>query len=403
MHIVVSRLTLAVLVAIASPALAHDGPHDQKKVACAGHGLECAAVATSAFAPDGTLWTVWAANDRVAVSNSKDGGTTFAPAVLLPATELSLDNGPDARPRIAIGSTGEIYVTFAARDAKYNGTADVARSVDGGRTFSVPSPITSGSPSQRFETVAIDGEGRVFAAWIDKRNGAAAKRDNRPYAGAALAYAWIDGTSGKVGDGAIAKDNTCECCRIAVAFAAPGRPVVVFRNIFEGSVRDHGIVTFADGKTPGPVLRVSDDDAVTDSCPHHGPSLAIGDDGRYHVTWAAVGRKLKGVYYAHSSDQGVTFSKPLRLGSPDRQISRPFVLAHAGIVYLAYKSFDGERTRIDLMTSRDGGQTWSTPRGLAETASESDHPLLIAGAGGVYLSWVSQGDGYRLLAVEAQP
>jgi len=49
----------------------------------------------------------------------------------------------------------------------------------------------------------------------------------------------------------LASDNTCECCRLALAFAGPGRPVVVFRNIFEGGVRDHAVMTLADPATPG--------------------------------------------------------------------------------------------------------------------------------------------------------
>jgi hypothetical protein len=396
-------LPFCFMAAVATAALAHDGPHDEAKPACAGHDLVCATVATSAFAPDGALWTVWTANNRVALAASRDHGKTYAAAVTLPQTALPLDNGPDARPRVVIGSKGEVYVSFATRDDKYNGQAFIARSTDGGRSFAEPQPMTSDSPSQRFETVAIDSDGRAFAVWIDKRNTVAAKKAGSAYAGAALAYAWIDGDRGSLPPAAIAKDNTCECCRIAVAFAGRGRPVVMFRNIFAGSVRDHAVLTFADAQTPGPIMRVSDDDAVTDSCPHQGPSLAIGGDGVYHATWTAVGRKLKGVYYAYSGDGGRTFSAPLKIGADDTQISRPFVLAQAGVVYLAYKSFDGRATRVEVMTSRDAGKSWSVPYAVAETADDSDHPLLIAARDGVYLSWLSRKEGYRLMAVEAGP
>src|SRR6516165_5013364 len=82
----------------------------------------------------------------------------------------------------------------------------------------------------------------------------------------------------------IAKDGTCECCRLGLAFAGAGRPAVIFRNIFGKSERDHAVTTFADPTTPGPVYRVSVDDWDTDVCPHHGPSLSLGDDGTDHVT-----------------------------------------------------------------------------------------------------------------------
>jgi hypothetical protein len=401
-------LALAVLSGTAS-AHAHGGPeHDAHQhaapvVDCVGVELSCADTATPAFAADGTLWLVWAAGGRISIAKSTDLAKTFEPAFTLGPTELPLDNGPDARPRIAVGPDGRLIVTFATRDDKYNGHAFITQSKDGGRTFSKPIPITAGSPSQRFETAAVDTDGRAFVAWIDKRNAAAARAAHAPYAGAALAYAWERTSGGSLSQARIARDNTCECCRIALAFAAPGRPVVLFRNIFADRIRDHAIVTFADSDTPGPLFRVSEDDAALDTCPHHGPSLAIGRDGTYHVTWFALGRKLKGLYYGRSTDGGKSFSPPMPLGDGVRQTSRPYVLAGPDAVYLAYKAFDGERTRVELVISRDAGLSWSKPEAAAETADASDHPLLVSDGHTVYLSWLTRADGYRLIPLKAKP
>lgn len=395
-----AMLLLAAPAGISQPAQAHGGAA-HSVAACKSPALACASVATAAFAPDGKLWLTWSAGGRISVASSADLGKTFTPPITLPATALPLDDGPDARPKLAFGPNDRVALSYAARDEKYNGHAFVARSSDGGKTFAEPQPITSGSPSQRFETAAFDPNGRMFAAWIDKRNLSAAKKDGKKYAGAALAYAWDDEPGGALEAAAIARDNSCECCRIAVAFKGSGEPVVIFRNIFDGGIRDHATITFSGGK-PGPLYRVSDDDAKIDACPHQGPSLAIGSDGAYHATWFALGRKLKGVYYAHSEDGGKTFSEPMRVGDAKAQISRPYVLEAGGMVYLAYKSFDGEKTDIDLMTSRDAGRTWSKPRTVATTANASDHPLLVAHHASAYLSWLTLKEGYRLIALEPQ-
>jgi hypothetical protein len=341
----------------------------------------------------------WSAGGRVSVASSSDLGKSFSAAVTLPATELPLDEGPDARPKIVAGAGGRVVVTYASRDDKYNGHAFIARSDDGGKIFGPPQPITSGSPSQRFETAALDQDGRAFVAWIDKRDAAKAKAEGKAYAGAALAFAWDDKPGGTLEAATIARDNSCECCRIGVTFAGPGRPVVLFRNIFDGGIRDHAVITFADPKRPGPLYRVSDDDAKINVCPHQGPSLAIGADGVYYATWFALGRKLKGLYYAHD-DGGKTFSSPMKLGTPKAQTSRPYVLTAGGVVYLAYKSFDGEMTTVELMTSHDSGKTWSAPHGIATTHDASDHPLLIANPTTAYLSWLTLKDGYRLIPLE---
>ncbi len=407
-HISLAALLLASLTVGSGTASAHDDKmqmemhHGPPPAACQTTALACASVATGAFGPDGKLWLTWAAGGRVSVAASTDLGKSFANPVTMPATALPLDEGPDARPKVAIGPEGRVALTYTSRDEKYNGHAFIARSDDGGKAFAPAQPITSNSPSQRFETAAFDQDGRVFAAWIDKRDVAKAKAEGKPYEGAALAFAWDDKPGGTLAAATIARDNSCECCRLGLAFAGPGRPVVLFRNIFDGGIRDHAIITFADPKTPGPLYRVSDDDAKINACPHQGPSLSIGADGVYHATWFALGRKLKGLYYAHSEDGGKTFSPPMRLGNANAQTSRPYVLATGGIVYLAYKSFDGTMTTIDLMTSRDAGRTWSAARSIAMTHDASDHPLLIANGATAYLSWLTLKEGYRLIPLEPQ-
>jgi hypothetical protein len=62
-----------------------------------------------------------------------------------------------------------------------------------------------------------------------------------------------------------------------------------------------------------------------------------------------------------------------------------------------WKEFDGERTTVEVMTSSDGGETWSPRRSIAETRGASDHPLLVSNAKTVFLSWLTQAEGYRLV------
>jgi hypothetical protein len=176
--------------------------------------------------------------------------------------------------------------------------------------------------------------------------------------------------------------------------------VVLFRNIFEGSVRDHAITTFVDPVTPGPIYRVSVDNWRIEACPHHGPSLAIAPNGDYHATWFTSGSARKGLFYARSSDGGRSFSAPMPIGNPDRAPSRPAVLATADAVWLAWKEFDGTNTVVQIMSSHDGGNHWSSPKAVAQTGDASDHPLLITNGPHAFLSWLTRREGYRLIAIE---
>ena len=55
------------------------------------------------------------------------------------------------------------------------------------------------------------------------------------------------------------------------------------------------------------------------------------------------------------------------------------------------------------MISRDNGSIWSTPIVVAETADESDHPLLATNGRRVFLSWQTQREGYRFIPLEDAP
>jgi hypothetical protein len=392
-------LALVLLVAVAPAAQAQMAHEHKKAETCADVSLACASAATPTFAPDGTLWIAAQAGGRVFVAKSVDRGRSFSEPVAVTPDPLALDSGPDSRPKIVVDRKGRVIVAFAVRDKKYNGRVFVSRSSDNGKTFSMPDPITANEESQRFETLALDSDGRVFAAWIDKRNRAPAQGKGEAYKGAALAFAWSSDHGAHFSEAKIAEDQTCECCRIAIGFAGRGRPVVLFRNIFDGTVRDHAIITFIDRETPGPLRRVGEDDWAIDACPHHGPSLAVAKDGAYHAAWFTKGRVRQGLFYAHSRDGGARFSEPLPLGRPEAAPGRPSLLTVGRDVFLAWKEFDGVETSVMVMTSHDGGDHWSAPRSIAMTSEDSDSPVLVGDGRRAYLSWQTRKDGYRLLAL----
>jgi hypothetical protein len=395
---------VALLVLSQSVATAQMQHNHAARQDCNEPALKCATKVTPAFAPDGSLWLAWAAAGKVSVARSSDLGHTFTPPVAVNPEPLQLDWGPDARPKIVVDRDGRIFVAFAIfKDKAFNGQVLYARSTDGGCSFAPPVPITANTESQRFEALALDADGSLFAAWLDKRNRVPAKARNETYVGAALAFAWSNDHGASVSDTRIAQDNTCECCRLGIAFAGPGRPVIVFRNVFGGTVRDHAVMTFADPSTLGPVYRISVDDWKTDACPHHGPSIALSAEGTYHVTWFTSGSVRKGLFYARSNDGGRMFSQPMAIGRGDRNPSHPYLMAASDAPWLVWKEFDGDKTTVPAMVSHDDGRSWSPPVVVAETSDASDHPLLASDGRRVFLSWQTQAEGFRLVPLEDAP
>jgi hypothetical protein len=131
------------------------------------------------FGPDGSLWLTFMAAGRVWVVQSRDLSRSFSPPVSASTQPSNLDWVPDARPKIAVDRDSRIFVAFAVfKDQAFNGRAFYTRSIDGGRSFATPVAITADPESQRFEAIALDSEGSLFAAWLDKRNRMPAKARN---------------------------------------------------------------------------------------------------------------------------------------------------------------------------------------------------------------------------------
>ncbi len=363
--------------------------------------LKCARSATPFFAKDGALWVVWSGGGAISVARSTDLGASFEPRIEIAQHGAFLDTGADARPQAVTDSKGNVVIAYGFfRDKNWNAQVNVSRSTDGGKFFSTPEPITNDPASQRFPNLLVDRDDRIFATWVDKRISARAVRPGEKQLGGSIAYAWSSDAGKSFVHEGIAQPNSCECCRIATDLAGNGMPVILYRAIFDRTVRDHATQTFMSPTQPGPVDRVSVDDWAIDSCPHHGPAIAISRSGVQHVAWFTQGNARTGTYYARSTDGGRTYTNPTPIGSTDRIAGRPYLLAYDKYLWRVWKEFDGKRASVHLQVTADEGLNWSDPLTVADAVGYSDHPLLVQRDGVVYLSWLTAAQGYRLIKLQ---
>lgn len=346
----------------------------------------------------GRLWIVskegTGDGQYVVLQVSEDMGKTWSAPMRVQRQPEPVSAEGENRPKIAFGSKDGIYITYTKPLSKpYTGEIRFVRSTDGGKTFSTPLTVHANRDliTHRFESLIVDREGRIYVVWIDKRDREAAAAHKRNYAGAALYYAVSeDGGASFRGDYKIA-DHSCECCRIALVLNPQGRPVVMWRHVFEPNARDHALAELASDGKPGPARRVTFDDWRIDACPHHGPALAYASDGTRHQAWFNVKGDEGGVFYA-AADVSGALGKPLRLGSA--QAEHPDVAVQGREVVLAWKQFDGKATVILARLSNDGGRTWQE-RELARTSGASDQPHLLNTASGIVLVWRTRNEGVQ--------
>jgi hypothetical protein len=382
---VVRRLTVFLLLA-AAPAWGQGH-----------HGADMPLAVSAIFDDAGRLWRAQVWEGRVWVSHSDDKGQSFSTPVAVNEQAESIAADGENRPKLAVVGQ-RVYVSWTQRLPKpYTGHVRFARSLDGGRHFSAPLTVNDDRAviSHRFDSLLVDGRGRIHLFWLDKRDAAAAQAAGRPYAGAALYHAVSDDGGAHFSPNTRLAANSCECCRVVSALDTDGLPLVFWRHIFGRNVRDHALLKL-DGSAP---VRVSHDGWEVDACPHHGPALAVGADGTRHLAWFNDGPERHGLFYARMDPAG-QLSPPLGFGNYDAQAGHPSVVVVGTRVFLAWKEFDGQRASVWIRASRDGGRSWYAPRRLMDTAGASDHPLLISDGATAYVSWNTAQDGYRLQAVE---
>ena len=387
------------LMSISALTHAQTHQHEMKKpvVSCTTTGLECANAATPFMTNDGELWVTWTAGGVVSVARSTNLGKTFDEPIRLAEHGKSLDTGGDARPQIVIDSQRRIVIAYAFfKDTNWNAQINTVVSEDLGKNFSKPVSIVKDETSQRFPSM-INSKNGIFITWIDKRLIAEENKKGKKKLGGSVAYGWLDQKGMITGKEVIANPSTCECCRIGVALTPDQSLAFVYRAIFDQGIRDHAVqIVQANGQV-GKVIPIANDQWKTDTCPHHGPTITVSKNGTIHTAWFTQGTNRTGVFYAKSNNRGIGFSLPRKLGDDGSNVGRPYLLSVDEHVWLVWKEFDGEKSRVYAEYSANDGQTWSDKKLISETSGYSDHPLLISSQGKVYLSWLTRQKGYELI------
>lgn len=367
-------------------------------VPCQSQELKCANAATPTFLNDGTLLLTWTSGGAVRVAPSHDLGKTFEPSVLIAEHQQFLDTGGDARPQIVADDDGHVLIAYGYfKDLHWNAKVAYAVSSDHGEHFSAPRELIEHGESERFPVLGLKRPGVVAIAWIDKRVVAQKKNAGKAALGGSIAYTQTSDWGETFEKEVVVSPQSCECCRIGLGVSGQGETVLAYRAIFAASVRDHAVQTIKGPFQPSAIARVSNDHWQTDVCPHQGPSLALTDDGALHVTWFTLGSNRRGLFYARSANQGKSFSEPMGIGREEFNPSRAYVASNGATLWLVWKEFDGERSMLRGMTSKDQGKTWSSGQELMATRGYSDHPILVLGQGQLHVSWLTRDEGYRLM------
>ncbi|MGZ4958011.1 MAG: sialidase family protein [Methylomonas sp.] len=361
--------------------------------------INCAATVTATFDAKGQLWIAWVNQDHIYVQSSADKGQHFSQPVAVNTVAEVVTAHDEYRPKIKLDDKGNIYLTWTQNlGSMRSGNIRFSRSTDGGKSFSAPVTVNDNQDAigHRFDALAVGNNGEIFVAWLDARDKDRAKAAGQEFSGSSLYYAWSEDGGKSFYPNKLLAQHSCECCRLDVVIDKQNLPVILWRQVFDGGIRDHALVKFTDWNTPGVMRRVGKENWKIDACPHHGPALSLADNGIYHAAWFSGAVDKQGLFYAHSADQGQTFSAPYQFGKSGKH---PHVLAAAGQVAIVWMEFDGSQNTIQMIKSQDGGQRWSHPKQLGSVGGNADYGFLVSDGQAIYLSW-KNGDSYQFKAID---
>ena len=355
--------------------------------------------ASAAFDSHGELWVVDAADGHAQLRHSDNDGQTLSSPVQVNAVAERIYAEGENRPKIAFGPHDEIYVSWSQpRAAPYTGFVRFSRSLDRGAHFSTPITVHHdvAEITHRFDALAVDGKGRVVIAWIDKRGVEAAKKAGTPYLGAAVYYSWSNDRGQTFVPERKLTDQSCECCRIALARTPSGDIAAFFRNIFGDNIRDHAYAVLrTDGQT-GTVERATFDQWQIAACPHHGPALAIGADGVRHAVWYEA-KEQPTIWYAQL-DPGHAPNQATIIATAGA--SHADVAVHNHTVWVVWNQVSAAGYTLMLRQSQDNGVHFAAAHEIASSNASVGSPQLLQKDGRAFVAW-NTSDGFRVIPIEA--
>jgi len=283
----------------------------------------------------------------------------------------------------------EVFITWAMThpkitpDKPFAGELRLSRSTDGGRTFE-PSVLVNddGQVAQHtFDAIQSAPNGTLHMAWIDAREG---KKDPGTFVAKSMDHGRTITKNMKI------DDETCVCCRTAVATSSDGVVYIAWRKIIEGNIRETVVSHSTDGgESFSSSVVVGNDRWVYPACPHRPAALGVDHSGRVYVVWYTEGAdETPAIYLAYSDDQGKTFSSKQRLNRskgtfPDHP---QMAVDPAGRVAVVWEEQSPVRREIVASFSLDRGRSFSPPIKLNEKNGQTP-TVVINQHGTVVMGW----------------
>jgi hypothetical protein len=333
---------------------------------------------------------------HLTLSVSNDGGDSFEPLVMISEPGASVSSHGENSPTLAINGI-EFYALWEQNNEHGGTDLMFARSLRFGRKFDKPVRVTDKEKpsSNAFSYLGVAPNGDLYAVWLDGRD----PKNTMPGTSHVYLAKSTDKGATWSKNVPIAK-NVCPCCRPTLAFGAQGEVFVAWRGVVEGDIRDIWLATSTDnGATFTQPVRVAADNWKISGCPHSGASMAVKGK-RLYVAWHSEGDGTNaGIRLAWSDDGGKSFARAAIVSGAIVDTNHPMLsMSEDGRLLMVFKGRDPRAKQswgpigAYLVEIGDNGMA-SAPVAVPGNRKSISYPAIAAGTvGRVWIAWTEAGE-----------
>jgi hypothetical protein len=364
-----------------------------------------------ASAPDGSVYVAWVNHGPsrqadVMIARINSNGERQSSAVRVnsePGVATAWRGDP---PAVAVAPDNTVHVVWTGRvEAASKHATDIylSSSRDQGQTFAAPVKVNDDAKpnSHGMHSLAVDGDGRIYVAWLDERNvvpmPANGANSHHTESNRELFVSHsTDGGRTFSSNQSIAKD-ACPCCKTALMIAPDQRLYLSWRQVLPGDFRHIAIAASSDrGESFSQPVIVSDDQWVLKGCPVSGAAMTTDNDGTARVMWYA-GREDsndQGLYWSASKDGGKTFA-------PRNLVASGFTRSNPLLVTLGDKQVAMWEASVNSVSEIHATTFPGPPKGSIVIA-KGELPAAVVQENRVFVSYmVKNGDQQSVWVVSA--
>lgn len=255
-----------------------------------------------------------------------------------------------------------------------------------------------------YQDAMVAPDGTMYVAWLSYRQYMPENEVPEDSAFTQVRIARSDDGGQTFSPSILVDDRSCECCRTSLATGLNNELFLAWRDQqpqADGGdpIRNMVISKSQDkGETWSAPVPIHDDAWRVGQCPESGPVIGVDAAGTVHAAWFTGKVDGPGVYYAASTDGGATFSAPETLATdsyfPHANV-RGF-LDDAGMFWVTWDDLRTEEGVIQLVRVSQAGTVAPV---LSEAKSGRTSDVVRAG-NEVILTWLTD-DGVQIESTAA--